>query len=135
MKVMIMTRVDPLADALNAIKNAEMAGKREVTVYPASKLILRVLEIMQKHGYVKEFEFIDDGREGMIRIVLNGAITKCGAIRPRYPVKKDEWVDWEKQFLPARGIGIIIVSTPEGLMTHEDAKSKGIGGRLVAYVY
>lgn len=132
---MIMTRVDPLADALNAIKNAEMAGKREITIYPASKLLLRVLEIMQKHGYIKEFEFIDDGREGMVRVVLAGTVTKCGAIRPRYAVKKDEWVDWEKQYLPARGIGILIVSTPEGLMTHEEAKQKGLGGRLIAYVY
>lgn len=130
-----MTRVDPLADALNAIKNAEMAGKREVTIYPASKLLLKVLEIMQRHGYVSEFEYIDDGREGMVRVVLAGAITECGAIRPRYAVKKDKWSEWEKQFLPARGIGILIVSTPDGLMTHEDAKKKGTGGRLVAYVY
>lgn len=130
-----MTRVDPLADALTAIKNAEMAGKREVEIYPASKLLLRVLEIMQKGGYVNEFEFVDDGREGMVRVALAGAITKCGAIRPRYAVGKDDWVDWEKQFLPARGIGVLIVSTPQGLMSHEDAKQKGTGGRLIAYVY
>jgi len=135
LRVMFMTRVDPLADALNAIKNAEMAGKREITMYPASKILLRVLEIIQKHGYINEFELIDDGREGMVRVVLAGAITKCGAIRPRYAVQKDGWTEWEKQFLPARGIGILIVSTPEGLMTHEDAKQRGLGGRLIAYVY
>lgn len=130
-----MSRNDPLADALTNIKNHEMAGKLEVTIYPASKLLLRVLEIMQKHGYVKEFEFIDDGREGMVRVKLAGTITDCGAIKPRFSVKKDEWTDWEKQYLPARGIGILIVSTPQGLMTHYEAKERGLGGVLIAYVY
>ena len=126
---------DTLADALVNIKNHEMAGKMELTIYPASKLLLRVLEIMQRYGYIKEFEFIDDGREGMVRVVLAGTITNCGAIKPRYPVKKDEWDEWEKRFLPARGIGILIVSTPQGLMTHHEAKEKGLGGRLIAFVY
>ena len=130
-----MTRLDPLADALSAINNAERVGKREVTIYPASKLILRVLEIFQKHGYIDEFEFIDDGREGMIRVKLKGRIVKTGAIKPRFPVGKDEWTKWEQRYLPARGIGLLIVSTPEGLMTNEDAKKRGIGGRLIAYVY
>ncbi len=130
-----MARNDPLADALTNIKNHEMVGKLELTIYPASKLLLKVLEIMQRHGYVKEFEFIDDGREGMVRVKLAGKITDCGAIKPRFPVKKDEWTKWEKQFLPARGIGILIVSTPEGLMTQYEAQEKGLGGVLIAYVY
>lgn len=130
-----MVRLDPLADALSAINNAEKAGKREITVYPASKLLLRVLEIFQKHGYIDEFEFIDDGREGMVRIKLAGRIVKTGAIKPRFPVSKDEWAKWEQRYLPARGIGILIVSTSQGLMTNEEAKQKGIGGRLIAYVY
>ncbi len=126
---------DTLADALTNIKNHEMAGKMELTVYPASKLLLRVLEVMQKYGYIKEFEFIDDGREGMVRIVLAGTITNCGAIKPRFPVKKDEYQKWEQRFLPARGIGILIVSTPEGVMAHTEAQERGLGGRLLAFVY
>ena len=130
-----MTRLDPLADALSAINNAERAGKREIVVYPASKLILRVLDILKEKGYIRGYEFIDDGREGMIKIMLAGRIVKVGAIKPRFPVSKDEWTKWEQRYLPARGIGYLIVTTPQWLMTNEDAKKKGIGGRLVAYVY
>ncbi len=126
---------DTLADALVNIKNHEMAGKMELVVYPASKLLLKVLEVMQKYGYIKEFEFIDDGREGMVRIVLAGTITNCGAIKPRFPVKKNEYQKWEQRFLPARGIGILIVSTPEGVMAHTEAQERGLGGRLLAFVY
>ncbi len=130
-----MSRLDPLADALNAIKNAERVGKREIVVYPASKLLLNVLEILRNHGYINSYEFIDDGREGLVKVSLAGKIVDTGAIKPRFPVKKDEWTKWEQRFLPARGIGMLIVSTPKGLMTNEDAKREGIGGRLIAYVY
>ena len=130
-----MTRLDPFADALSAINNADRVGKKEITIYPASKLLLNVLEILQKHNYIGGYEYIDDGREGMVKVKLSGRIVKTGAIKPRFPVKKDEWTKWEQRYLPARGIGILIVSTPQGVMTNEEAKRRGIGGRLIAYVY
>lgn len=130
-----MTRLDPFADALSAINNADRVGKREITIYPASKLLLNVLEILQKHNYIAGYEYIDDGREGMVKVKLSGRIVKTGAIKPRFPVKKDEWTKWEQRYLPARGIGMLIVSTPQGVMTNEEAKKRGIGGRLIAYVY
>ena len=130
-----MTRLDPFADALSAINNADRVGKREITIYPASKLLLNVLEILQKHNYIAGYEYIDDGREGMVKVKLSGRIVKTGAIKPRFPVRKDEWTKWEQRYLPARGIGILIVSTPQGVMTNEEAKKRGIGGRLIAYVY
>ena len=130
-----MTRLDPLADALSAINNAEKVGKREIVVYPASKLLLRVLEIFKEKGYIKGYEYIDDGREGMVKVFLAGRIVKTGAIKPRFPVSKDEWTKWEQRYLPARGIGMLIVSTSQGLITNEEAKKRGIGGRLIAYVY
>ncbi len=126
---------DTLSDALVNIYNHERAGKNEVFIRPASKLLLRVLEIMKDNGYVEEIEYIDDGRDGIVRVKLTGRITKCGAIRPRFAVSKDEWMKWEQRYLPARGIGILIVSTPEGIMTNEEAKKRGIGGRLLAYVW
>ncbi len=130
-----MTRLDPLADALTHITNADRVGKREIVLYPSSKLLLAVLNILKKHGYIEEYEYIDDGRDGMVRIKLAGKIVKAAAIKPRFAVKKDEWQKWEERYLPARGIGLLIVSTSEGLMTNEEAKIKGIGGRLIAYVY
>ena len=130
-----MTLLDPLADAMSSIYNSELVGKPEVVIAPASSLIERVLQVMQSRGYVGEFERIDDGRAGRFRIQLMGRTNKCGVIKPRYPVKRDGFEKYEKRFLPAFNYGILIVTTPNGVMTHEDAKKEGIGGRLLAYVY
>ncbi|MEE8182016.1 MAG: 30S ribosomal protein S8 [Candidatus Thorarchaeota archaeon] len=130
-----MTLLDPLADAMSSIYNSELVGKQEVVVAPASSLIERVLQVMQSRGYVGEFERIDDGKAGRFRIQLMGRTNKCGVIKPRYPVKRDGFEKYEKRFLPAFNYGILIVTTPNGVMTHEDAKKEGIGGRLLAYVY
>ncbi|NOR39350.1 MAG: 30S ribosomal protein S8 [Candidatus Thorarchaeota archaeon] len=130
-----MTLLDPLADAMSSIYNSELVGKPEVVVAPASSLIERVLQVMQSRGYVGEFERIDDGKAGRFRIQLMGRTNKCGVIKPRYPVKRDGFEKYEKRFLPAFNYGILIVTTPNGVMTHEDAKKEGIGGRLLAYVF
>jgi len=126
---------DTLSNALATIMNNEYRGRNECIIMPASKLIANVLRIMQKYGYVGEIELIDDGRAGKIRVQLLGRINKCGAIRPRFPIKYREIEEWEKQYLPARDIGIIIVSTPKGIMSHKEAKKLKIGGILLAYVY
>ena len=102
---------------------------------PASKLASEVLRTMQRHHYIGEFEYIDDGLSGKFRIQLLGRIGKCGVISPRFAVKKSEYVDWERRYLPAVGVGILIVSTPQGVISHEEAKEKGLGGRLLGYVY
>jgi small subunit ribosomal protein S8 len=130
-----MTLLDPLADAMSSIYNSELVGKPEVVIAPASSLIERVLQVMQSRGYVGEFERIDDGKAGRFRIQLMGRTNRCGVIKPRYPVKRDGFEKYEKRFLPAFNYGILIVTTPNGVMTHEDAKKEGIGGRLLAYVY
>lgn len=130
-----MVVIDPLANTLSTIYNNEMRGKKECITYPASKFIAEVLKVMQREGYIGEFEYIDDGRAGKFRIQLLGRINKCGVIKPRFPVKKNEYEKWEEKYLPARNIGILIVSTPKGVMSHKEAKKLGIGGVLVAYVY
>ncbi|NOZ81577.1 MAG: 30S ribosomal protein S8 [Candidatus Micrarchaeota archaeon] len=127
-------RHDLLSDVLSSIKNAEAVGKKEVVV-PFSGMIKEVLSIMQKHGYIGEFEVIDDGRGGKIRVTLTGKINDCNSIRPRFSVKKDGIEKYERRFLPASGFGILILTTSSGIMTHKDAAEKGIGGKLLAYVY
>ena len=89
----------------------------------------------RKTLYIGEFEFIDDDRAGIFKVQLLGRINKCAVIKPRFPVKHKEFESWEEKFLPARDLGILIVSTPKGVMSHEDAKALGIGGRLLAFVY
>lgn len=130
-----MTLLDPLADAMSTIYNSEIVGKPEVVIAPASGLLEKVLQVMQSKGYIGEFEKIDDGKSGRFRIQLMGRTNRCGVIKPRYPVRRDGFERFEKRFLPAYNYGILIVTTPQGVMTHEDAKIRGIGGRLLAFVY
>jgi small subunit ribosomal protein S8 len=127
--------MDTLANGLTTIINNEMRNKRECIISPASKLLGRVLRIMQLNGFVGEFEFIDDGRSGKFKVQLLGRINKCGGIRPRFPVKAEEFENWEKKFLPSRDVGIMVVSTSNGVISHREAEEKNIGGRLLAFVY
>jgi len=127
-------RHDSLADVFCIIKNTESIG-RHVCETPASKLIQGVLKVMQRHKYIGNFEFIDDGRGGKFRVHLMGRINNCNAIKPRFSVKKDEFILWEKRFLPADGVGILILTTSKGIMDHNEAKRKNIGGKLLGYVY
>jgi small subunit ribosomal protein S8 len=127
--------MNTLANGLTAIMNNEMRNKRECTISPASKLLGRVLRVMQLNGYIGEFEFIDDGRSGKFKVQLLGRINKCGAIRPRFPVRINEIEEWEKTFLPSRDVGVLVVSSSRGVVSHKEAEEKGVGGRLLAFVY
>ncbi|WP_421078433.1 30S ribosomal protein S8 [Methanothermococcus sp. Ax23] len=130
-----MSLMDPLANALNHLSNCERVGKNVAYIKPASKLIGRVLKVMQDKGYIGNFEYIEDGKAGIYKVELTGHINKCGAVKPRYAVKKNEFEKFEKRYLPAKGFGLLIVSTPKGLMTHNEAKEQGLGGRLISYIY
>lgn len=133
-----MVMMDTLANALTAITNAEARAKKEVLIRPASKLIIEVLKVLQREGYVGEFEYIDDGRQGKIKVQLLGRVNKAGAIKPRRGVKLKELVempDWLRKHLPSRDVGLLIVSTPRGVMSHKEAVANRTGGVLLAYVY
>ena len=133
-----MVMLDTLANALATIQNNEMRGRKEVIIMPASKLIINVLRIMQQEGYIGEFEYIDDGRWGKVRVQLLGRINKCGVIKPRFSIKYmdlERMPHWLRKYLPSRDIGILILSTPKGVMTHREAMHQRIGGVLLAYVY
>ncbi|MDO8339374.1 MAG: 30S ribosomal protein S8 [Candidatus Burarchaeum sp.] len=126
---------DPLADALNTIKTHEIAGKPECTILPASKIVREVLLIFQRKGYIGEMEFVDNGTSGAFEVQLVGKINSCGTIKPRFAVKKTDWNKWEQRYIPSKDFGLLIVSTPKGMMTNSEAKDKNTGGRLIAYVY
>lgn len=126
---------DPISNALISIKNCEMVAKKECIFKPASKLLGNILRVMKKNKYIKDYKLLDDGKSGAYRIKLAGKINECRAIRPRYKVKKDEFEKFEKRFLPSKDIGILIVSTSQGVFSHKEAIERKIGGRLLAYVY
>ena len=127
--------MDTLANALNSIKVAENGGRAEARIAPASKLVRETLSIIKAEGYVSEYEFIDDGKSGEFRVKLAGKINNCGAVKPRFYVRKDEWEKHEQRYLPGRSIGILVVTTSKGVMTHKKAKELEIGGKLLAFVY
>ena len=112
-----MSLMDPLADALTNIRNNELQVNDSCVISPASKLIGQVLSTMQKENYIGNFEYVDDNRAGKFIVELKGNINKCGVIKPRHAVKKDEFEKFEKRYLPAKNFGILIVTTPKGIMT------------------
>jgi len=120
---------------MSTMLNNELRHKHEATLSPASKLLGKVLRVMQKNGYIGEFEFIDDGAAGKFKVQLLGRINQCAAVRPRYSVKAKELEEWLKRFLPSRNVGVVIISTPKGVISHAEAMEQRMGGRLVAYVY
>lgn len=124
-----------LANLFTSIYNSEITKRKECLVTPASKLASEVLKTLQRYKYIGEFELIDDGLSGKLNIQLLGRVNKCGIISPRFAVKKNKLIKWERQFLPAVSGGILIVSTPKGIMSHIEATSEGLGGRLIGYIF
>jgi small subunit ribosomal protein S8 len=124
-----------IANLFTTLFNTEDRRKNNCVVVPTSKLGMEVLKTLKNEGYVGDFEHIEDNRGGKFKIHLLAKITKCGAITPRFKVKKDEYNTWEQQFLPAYNRGILLVTTNQGVMSHKDAINKNIGGFLIGYVY
>jgi len=126
---------DSLSNALETIKQKDKRGLKECKLHPSSKVIKKVLQILQENKYVGETIIETESKGGVLKVNLLGNINNCQAIKPRFSVTKDNYEKFEKRFLPAKGMGMLIVSTSKGMMTHEQAKEKHIGGRLVAYCY
>ncbi len=130
-----MSMNDPITDALTKIRNAEAISKSECHIKPASKFLGELLRVAKENDYISEYKLEED--KGIISVIvkLNGKINTCKGIKPRYAVKKSGFEKYEKRYLPARDVGILIVSTPKGIMSHTQAKEKGLGGRLIAFIY
>ena len=86
-------------------------------------------------GYIGEFEIIDDHRSNKIVIELTGRLNKCGVISPRFDVAFDEIEKWIVNLLPSRQFGHILLSTTYGIMTHEEARRKKTGGKILGFFY
>lgn len=126
---------DSLAAALCKIMNAERVGKREVMLKQPSKILKKVLEIMNSRQYLGSYEELGAQQKSLLKVHLLGNINRCGVIKPRFSAKRTQFEKWEKQYLPAKDFGIIVVSTPRGMMTHTEAKEKLTGGKLIMYCY
>lgn len=129
-----MSLNDPVADALSKINNAVKALYKQVEL-KKSKFLITVLTVLKENGYIGSFEEMDDGRSGMLKVELLGTINKCSVVKPRYAVKVEELEKFEQRFLPAKGFGVLILSTSKGVLTQNQAKEQNVGGQIVAYCY
>jgi len=122
---------DLISDALNQIMNMKKAGKNKVQINRTSKVLIKVLELMKNKEVI---DFKIDSKERKITIDIKN-LDLCMAIKPRFNVKIVEIDKYMRRFLPARGVGTIIISTNKGMLTHEDAIKQNLGGSLIAYFY
>ncbi len=123
---------DIVADALNMIWNVKKARKTEVKIKRISNLLIEILKIMKQEGAVKKYKI--SSKDKTIDVTI-GDLTECKAIKPRFTVDKTQIEKYRRRYLPARNLGVVIVSTNKGLMTHEEAQKEQIGGCLIAYFY
>merc|ERR1712118_103595 len=100
-----------------------------------AKVIVKFLQVMQKHGYIGEFEIVDDHRSQKIVVELTGRLNKCGVISPRFDVASKEMEKWIANLLPSRQFGHMVLTTSQGIMDHDEARRKQIGGKLFGFFY
>lgn len=128
---------DPIADMLTRIRNALIARHDTVTL-PASNMKKSIAKILLDEGYIKSVDYVDDGLQGQIKIVLKYAEGKQSVIKGLKRISKPGLrVYARNEELPKvlGGLGIAIVSTPKGVMTDKEARKAGVGGEVLAYIW
>lgn len=126
--------MDRFADAVNKIKTNERIGRMECRLY-STKLLKNVLDVMKREGYINDFEEYQEKRIKMVKVMLSNKINSIGVIKPRYSIQNDTIQKYESRYIPSKDFGILLLTTPQGIMTNREARDKNIGGRLLAYVY
>ena len=132
---MVMT--DPIADMLTRIRNANHA-KHEFVDIPASKIKKEIANILLEEGYIKGFDVIDDGKQGIIRVELKYQQNKERVITGIKRISKPGlrvYVGKEETPKVLGGLGIAILSTSKGIVTDKKARTQGVGGEVICYVW
>ena len=131
-----MNMTDPIADMLTRIRNAVMAKHTRVLI-PASKMKLAIARVLKEEGYIKDIEVLRDNPQGTIRITLRYVDKKPVLTNLKRVSKPGLRVYSKRTDIPRvrGGLGISILSTPQGLMTGKSAYQQGLGGEVVCYVW
>jgi small subunit ribosomal protein S8 len=132
-----MSMTDPIADLLTRIRNAHLAKHAAVDV-PASKMKLGIVKIMKDEGYVTDYESVDDGRHGVIRVGLKYLGSGAAAIRGMERVSRPgRRIYRGKDEIPKvlNGLGVVIVSTPAGVLTGSACRQQGVGGEVLCNIW
>ena len=126
--------MDRFADAINKIKTNERIGRMQCVLY-STKLLKAVLEVMKKEAYVNDYEEYTEKHIKYVKVSLSNKINSIGVIKPRYSIQNEHIQKYEMRYIPSKDFGILILTTPQGIITNKEARERKIGGRLLAYVY
>lgn len=126
--------VDRLADAINIIKTNERVG-REECVIPSNKLIKTVVEVLKNNNYIEGYEEFSERYQKKLKIKLANKINKISVVKPRFSIAKDNITKYESRYIPSKDFGILVISTPKGILTNREVRAQNIGGSLIMYVY
>ncbi len=132
-----MVMSDPIADFLTRIRNANMAYK-DVVEAPASKVKKAIAQILKEEGYIRDYEYIEDGKQGVIRIFMKYTDDKQRVITGIKRISKPGLrVYAKKDNIPKvlGGLGIAIISTSKGIIVDKKARQLGVGGEVICYVW
>ena len=132
-----MTMTDPIADMLTRIRNANMVRHEKLEV-PASNMKKEIAEILKREGFVRDVEYVEDNKQGIIRIFLKYGQNNERVITGLKRISKPGLRVYAKTSEVPRvlnGLGIALVSTSNGLITDKEARAKQVGGEIVAYVW
>jgi small subunit ribosomal protein S8 len=131
---------DPVADMLTRIRNANSATKESVDM-PASNMKKAVLEILKREGYIEDFKYIEDGKQGILKVFLKFKGSRrerkaviSGIVRVSKPGRR-LYVPKDKIPKVKSGMGIAIISSSSGLVTDKEARQLGVGGEVICYVW
>lgn len=130
-----MAESDTISRALSQIKNAQRRALGETRILPSSRLLLDILKTLKEEKYILDFKEEEQSQAKHVVVKLSNNINDINAIKPRFSVQLFEYEKFEKRYLPARNFGKLVVSTNKGIMTHDEAKRKRLGGHLLCYVY
>jgi len=128
---------DPVADMLTRIRNANTVGHSTVDI-PASKVKKSIAEILQKEGYIKGFNIIEDGKQGIIRVQMKYGADKEKVISGLKKISKPGLKVYAKSDEVPKvlgGLGIAIISTSNGIISDKEARKLGVGGEVICYVW
>jgi small subunit ribosomal protein S8 len=128
---------DPIADMLTRIRNANMA-RHEVVEVPSSRMKKAIAEILKAEGFIRDYEYVDDNKQGILKIYLKYGPNKERVITDLKRISKPGlrvYVGRNEIPKVLRGLGIAILSTPRGIMSDKQARREGVGGEVLCYVW
>ncbi|XP_042403095.1 40S ribosomal protein S15a-5-like [Zingiber officinale] len=124
-----------LNDALQKMLNAERRGNASTTLQPISGTIIAFLNVMKSRGYIKDFQVFDPHRVGRISVELFGRLKDCKALSYRQDIKAKDIEKYRIRMLPTRQWGYVVITTPNGVLDHEDAIKQNVGGQVLGFFH